>query len=52
MGPDYEWKIQPLLEDAMIAATARVRGLIVVTRYVRDFKTLAVEIHNPFMLRS
>lgn len=40
------------LEDAMIAATARVRGLIVVTRNVRDFKTLTVEIHNPFMLRS
>jgi predicted nucleic acid-binding protein len=38
-----------LLEDAMIAATARLRGLIVVTRNVRDFKTLAVEIHNPFI---
>ena len=41
-----------LLEDAMIAATARVRGLIVVTRNVGDFKTLAIEIHNPFMLKS
>jgi toxin FitB len=41
-----------LLEDAMIAATARVRGLIVVTRNVRDFKTLAVEIHNPFTPKS
>lgn len=41
-----------LLEDAMIAATARVRSLIVVTRNVRDFKTLAVEIHNPFTPKS
>jgi toxin FitB len=29
-----------LLEDAMIAATARVRELIVVTRNVRDFRPL------------
>ena len=37
-----------LLEDAMIAATARVRGFIVATRNVRDFKDLAVEVFNPF----
>jgi predicted nucleic acid-binding protein len=43
-----EGKSDQLLEDAMIAATARVRGLIVATRNVRDFKSLAVEILNPF----
>lgn len=37
-----------LIEDAMIAATARVHGLIVVTRNVRDFAKFAVEILNPF----
>ncbi len=37
-----------LIEDAMIAATARVHGLIVVTRNVRDFAALGVEILNPF----
>jgi toxin FitB len=37
-----------LLEDAMIAATARVRGLVVVTRNLRDFATLRVEVLNPF----
>ena len=41
-----------LLEDAMIAATARVRGLTVVTRNVRDFKGLAVEVLNPFTPRT
>jgi hypothetical protein len=41
-----------LLEDAMIAATARVRGLTVATRNVRDFKGLAVEIFNPFTPRT
>lgn len=40
-----------LLEDAMIAATARVRGLTVATRNVRDFKGLAVEVFNPFTPR-
>jgi predicted nucleic acid-binding protein len=37
-----------LLEDAMIAATARVRGLTVVTRNERDFSHLGVRILNPF----
>ena len=37
-----------LVEDAFIAATARVHRFIVVTRNVRDFKTLGVETLNPF----
>ena len=37
-----------LVEDAFIAATARVHRLVVVTRNVRDFKTLGVETLNPF----
>jgi hypothetical protein len=41
-------KSDALLEDAMIAATARVRGLIVVTRNVRVFKRLQVDVLNPF----
>jgi hypothetical protein len=34
--------------DAMIAATARVLRLTVVTRNVKDFKPFRVEILNPF----
>jgi predicted nucleic acid-binding protein len=49
-----EWaRIMPnqqpdLLEDAMIAATARVHHLIVATRNERDFKRLDVRTFNPF----
>lgn len=37
-----------LYEDAMIAATARVRNLTVVTRNVTDFKHFGVNVLNPF----
>src|SRR5579862_2549633 len=37
-----------LYEDAMIAATAIVHNLVVVTRNIRDFKPLGVETLNPF----
>jgi len=41
-------KSDTLYEDAMIAATARVRGLTVATRNVADFNALDVEVFNPF----
>lgn len=37
-----------LLEDAMLAATARVHRLIVVTRNLRDFRAFDVPLLNPF----
>jgi predicted nucleic acid-binding protein len=36
-------------EDAMIAATAQVHHLTVVTRNVRDFKRFGVLVFNPFV---
>jgi toxin FitB len=37
-----------LLEDAMIAATAAVHNLTVVTRNIRDFEPFGVATLNPF----
>ena len=37
-----------LYEDAMIAATAKVHGLTVVTRNVADFNGFGVALLNPF----
>jgi predicted nucleic acid-binding protein len=41
-------KSDDLSGDAMIAATARVHHLIVVTRNVKDFKSFGVQVFNPF----
>jgi predicted nucleic acid-binding protein len=41
-------KPDDLSGDAMIAATARIHHMVVVTRNVRDFDGLAVEVFNPF----
>lgn len=37
-----------LYEDAMIAATAKIHGLTVVTRNVADFHALGLQVLNPF----
>jgi toxin FitB len=41
-------KSDHLIEDAMIAATAAVNGLTVVTRNVRDFEGFGVKVVDPF----
>jgi len=54
-GPVFrEWarlmhgRSEDLSADAMIAATARVHHLIVVTRNVKDFENFDVQVFNPF----
>lgn len=44
-------KSDTLVEDAFIAATAKVHRMVVVTRNVRDFKALKVETLNPFAVK-
>ena len=44
-------KSNTLYEDAMIAATATVHNLTVVTRNVADFTALEVRVFNPFARR-
>ena len=34
--------------DALVAATARVHGMTVLTRNVKDFELAGVEVLNPF----
>lgn len=41
-------KTDALFQDAMIAATAQLHHLTVVTRNVRDFAGFDVKVHNPF----
>ena len=45
-------KPDQLLEDAMIAATARVHRLTVATRNTRDFSAFGVPLINPFGVRK
>lgn len=45
-------KSDHLIEDGMIAATARIHGLIVATRNEDDFKQLNVPVFNPFKARA
>ncbi|MFO1037809.1 MAG: type II toxin-antitoxin system VapC family toxin [Geminicoccaceae bacterium] len=41
-----------LIEDGLIAATALVHGLTVVTRNVRDFARFGVDTLDPFRIRA
>ena len=39
-------------EDAMIAATGRVHGLVIATRNERDFRQFQVPVFNPFQFEA
>jgi predicted nucleic acid-binding protein len=41
-------RAEPKWEDGLIAATARIHRLIVVTRNVKDFTAFDVKVFNPF----
>ena len=43
-----EGKAERLIEDVMIAATARIHHLTIATRNERDFKQLGVQVLDPF----
>jgi len=49
---EWAWLLEQapeeLSEDAIIAATARVHGLVVATRNERDFRNFKVQVVNPF----
>jgi len=42
-------KSDNLSADAMIAATARVHGMVIATRNVKDFATFNVQVFDPFV---
>jgi len=44
-------KPERLIEDAMIAATAKIHGLTVATRNMRDFREFGVKLIDPFKHR-
>jgi hypothetical protein len=41
-------KSDDLSGDAMVAATARIHGMVVVTRNVKDFASFGVQVFDPF----
>lgn len=45
-------KSRDLIEDAMIAATARVHGLQVATRNEKDFQQLQANVFDPFQFEG
>jgi len=47
MGPAARAPYGPVV-DALLAATARVHELVLVTRNIRDFRSLDVRLLNPW----